>query len=77
MLLFPFQYGQNPTSAVAGWSGITISRRDRWAELKPSTYTTYDQGVNMMIVANEEFPGIAYDDERWLIVPPDSGYSQP
>ena len=44
--------------------------------MRESTYTTYDIGVNFMIVADEQQWDYTNED-RPLAVPPDSGFSIP
>lgn len=86
--LFPFPFGPSAfsggspgwtaVSAVAEtWNAFSNSVLRSWADMTLNTYdSTFDIGANLTITANEEFPMYAVED-RPLIVPPDSGYSQP
>ena len=60
------------TTADSRLSGLPMT----WAQDKPSTYTQYDIGENFVCIADEQQWDFANDD-RPIIVPPDSGYSEP
>ena len=58
------------------WDSGALGAQEQWAVLTPNSYNEYCLGENFTIVANEEFPMFASEDEP-LIVPPDSGYTNP
>jgi len=70
-------WSDSGVAVAKSWPSTSTSTLRSWANLVLNTYDrTYDIGANFMIVANEEFPLYAVED-RPLVVPPDSGYSQP
>ena len=68
-------WGPDGIGVVKLWRATTAALRG-WADTTENTYPAYFLGVNSTIVANEEFPMYTVED-RPLVVPPDSGYSQP
>ena len=48
----------------------------QWMMLKDSTYTFYSTGINVVCVASEQFPQRTVEVDP-IILPSDSGYSEP
>ena len=48
----------------------------QWMMLQKSTYTEYSTGVNVVCIASEDFPQRTVTIDP-IILPRDSGYSQP